>query len=142
MRLGTKRYFCGGCGSVVDGPGQYCDGDCLARARLVALDKAGHFAATVPMRETWANPMAALGLKPRLDTSGYVEIPLNTDQAIAVAGAIAANAPTVEDARQAMVTARRMPGRGSIFVPLRKWHDAKPPSPPLPPPAPRAREAR
>lgn len=28
MRQGTKRYFCGGCGAVVDGPGRYCDRVC------------------------------------------------------------------------------------------------------------------
>lgn len=36
MRLGTKRYFCGGCGAVVDGPGRYCKDACVAKARASA----------------------------------------------------------------------------------------------------------
>jgi hypothetical protein len=33
MPLSTKRYFCGGCGAVVDGPGRYCQDACVAKAR-------------------------------------------------------------------------------------------------------------
>ena len=38
MPLSTKRYFCGGCGAVVDGPGRYCREACvaIARAKVVA----------------------------------------------------------------------------------------------------------
>ncbi len=38
MRLGTKRYFCGGCGAAVDGPGRFCREGCVAKARASVID--------------------------------------------------------------------------------------------------------
>jgi hypothetical protein len=32
-RTGTKRYFCPGCGHPADGPGRYCEKECVARDR-------------------------------------------------------------------------------------------------------------
>jgi hypothetical protein len=37
VKLSTKRYYCGGCGASVEGPGRFCDDGCVDRARGVAI---------------------------------------------------------------------------------------------------------